>query len=55
MLEHSINSQKMNLEKASVWRATCTEFEWKMKGFGGQVVLENRNNSQKMDQEKASV
>ena len=55
MLEHNNNSQKMDLEWASVWRANCGEFKGKMKGFVGSVVLEHSNNSQKTDLERASV
>ena len=36
VLEHSNNSQKMDLEWASVWRAKCKEFHRKTKEFGGQ-------------------
>ena len=55
VLEHNNNSQNMDLECTSVWRATCKESQRKMKGFRGSVVLEHINNSQKLDLEWASV
>ena len=55
VLEHSNNSQKMDLEWASVWKANCKEFQRKIKRFRRSVVLEHSNNSQEMDLECASV
>ena len=55
VLEHSNNPQRIDLEWASVWRATCKEFHKEGEGFRGSVVLEHSINSQKIDLERASV
>ena len=56
VLEHSSNSQKMDLEcGASVWKVKCKEFTRKLQGFRGSVVLEHSSNSQTIDLEWAWV
>ena len=55
VLEGRNDSQKMDLEWASVWKAKCKEFQRENQGFRRSVVLADRINSQKMDLAWASV
>ena len=50
-----LKSQKMDLEWASVWKATCKEFHSQMQDCGCQWVLRDNTKSQKMQLEWASV
>jgi len=50
-----VESQKMDLEWASVGKAKCNEFHEKMKRFRGPVGPGDSADSQKLDLEWASV
>ena len=46
MLVDSVDSQKMDLEWASVWRAICKKFKRKMKDLvtTGDLIVKNKEN-----------